>query len=773
MSRYVSSRLPLYLSRNRRREADLQAVLESMEEIFFSFDVKRRKVLQLSAACESVFGYPAEAFEKDPELWYRQVFDEDKIKVQRCFKKLWLGQNFKCEYRITTRSGETRWLETKIKPSINRSRKLYRLDGISADITERKQMEERLRTAKRHLVSSQQIGRIGSWEVRVPEEGEPSSHVYFWSDETYRIFGYEPGEVQPTYDLVRQHQHPDDVERVIEAMSASVRDRRPFEMENRIVRKDGQVVNIKSRAQWFAEPHGARGRLTMMMGTVQDVTEQKQAEEGLRAAEANLRNIFENTDTAYILLDPETTILAYNRVAAELSSLLGLKLEKGACYLDLVLESRKDAAQEGIALVLAKREKISYEVQVKSVMGEDLWLSVSMHPILNGNKVLGLSVASRNITVKKTAEQKIQASNERYQLVLEATNDLIWDWHIETDKMYRSDNYSRLLAKRTGENSGGDSYWTENIHEEDLDRVAKSIFESLSDPQVRMWESEYRFRPGNSPDPVYVKDKGLILRNELGQAIRMVGAMRDITSEKLLQIERDKITVDLVHRNKDLEQFAYIVSHNLRAPVANILGIVDLLKKYNDPETFQECLNGLFVSVGLLNNVILDLNHILQVRQEVSERREKVSLQELLADIKASISTLIERDNAVIASDFSEAAEFVCMKSYLHSIFHNLIINSIKYKKACEPPLLEIFSKRRGNSLFLHFRDNGLGIDMKRNGSKIFGLYKRFHLHTEGKGLGLFMVKTQVEVLGGKIDVKSEPDKGTEFIIELPDVPES
>ena len=118
--------------------------------------------------------------------------------------------------------------------------------------------------------------------------------------------------------------------------------------------------------------------------------------------------------------------------------------------------------------------------------------------------------------------------------------------------------------------------------------------------------------------------------------------------------------------------------------------------------------------------------------------------------------------------DFSEVDEMLTVKSYLHSIFYNLISNSLKYHQPGIPPEIEIRSHKLGNKIELLFKDNGMGIDMKAKGAQVFGLYKRFHsVSAEGKGMGLYMVKTQVESLGGKISIESGVNAGTTFKIEF------
>jgi len=139
----------------------------------------------------------------------------------------------------------------------------------------------------------------------------------------------------------------------------------------------------------------------------------------------------------------------------------------------------------------------------------------------------------------------------------------------------------------------------------------------------------------------------------------------------------------------------------------------------------------------------------------------------LVEKITTSISNQIKKENVSFVLDFSKVKEMMPIKSYLYSIFYNLITNSIKYKQLQVNPVIEIRSAMNGKNIVLFFKDNGLGFDTNKNQNQIFGLYKRFHSHVEGKGLGLFMVKSQVESLGGKISVNSEINKGTEFKIEF------
>lgn len=248
----------------------------------------------------------------------------------------------------------------------------------------------------------------------------------------------------------------------------------------------------------------------------------------------------------------------------------------------------------------------------------------------------------------------------------------------------------------------------------------------------------------------------------------VLGIGNDITEQKKYEAEREKMIADILQRNENLQQFSYIISHNLRRPVTSIIGLAGLLNDgFLNEEEMAMFPRQLIKSARQIDEVIKDLNLALQLKGGISEMKETVDLSKLIENIQISLSDLVQKENVKIVTDFSEVNEFVTLRSYLHSIFYNLITNSIKYHQPGLSPLVEIKSEKRDGKLVITFRDNGMGIDLPKKADQVFGLYKRFHFHVEGKGVGLFMVKTQVETLGGKISVASEINAGTEFSIEF------
>ncbi len=255
------------------------------------------------------------------------------------------------------------------------------------------------------------------------------------------------------------------------------------------------------------------------------------------------------------------------------------------------------------------------------------------------------------------------------------------------------------------------------------------------------------------------------------QVIGTACHLHGTTSRKPVESECVKIVNDLLQRNRDLEQFAYIISHNLRAPVANIIGIADIMRTMElGAEDKTRMMGHLITSVEQMDEVIIDLNRILQVKGGASEKKEAVNFHKLLSNIQLSIANLLREEQVHFITDFTAVNEIWTLKSYLHSIFFNLISNSIKYRQASIYPIIEIISRKTVRGIDILFKDNGLGMDLNKIGEKLFGLYKRFHTHThsDGKGMGLYMVKTQIEALGGSISIESVPNNGTTFTIEFP-----
>ncbi len=220
----------------------------------------------------------------------------------------------------------------------------------------------------------------------------------------------------------------------------------------------------------------------------------------------------------------------------------------------------------------------------------------------------------------------------------------------------------------------------------------------------------------------------------------------------------------LINQNSELQQFSFTVSHNLRAPVASMQGLINLYRMSGTDEERAHVVRLLEESTGSLDTIIQDLNKIIDIRHDNFTALEKVILETEVDLIRQSLNTFIISNEVSVRTDFT-SPELVSIKAYINSILFNLISNAIQYRSPSRKPVVRISSRSSGEYIVLEVSDNGLGIDLGKHRTDLFKLYKRFHSHTPGKGLGLFIVKQQVEKLNGRIEVESVPEQGTTFRI--------
>ena len=251
-----------------------------------------------------------------------------------------------------------------------------------------------------------------------------------------------------------------------------------------------------------------------------------------------------------------------------------------------------------------------------------------------------------------------------------------------------------------------------------------------------------------------------------GEHSHWISIQRDVTVEKEREKEREQLIRELTQNNKDLKQFSYITSHNLRAPLSNLTGLLNLIEEIPiEDSELKEIINGFSKSTHLLNETINDLVKVIIIKDNPSIQKEEIFIKDVFENVFNQLSFLISANKPILKIDLEVETIFDINKSYLESIFLNLMTNAINYREPSRQLRITIATKVEENNLFMTFKDNGIGIDLEKNNDKIFGLYQRFHNYPESKGLGLYLVKSQVESMGGTISVDSNVGKGTTFTI--------
>lgn len=262
----------------------------------------------------------------------------------------------------------------------------------------------------------------------------------------------------------------------------------------------------------------------------------------------------------------------------------------------------------------------------------------------------------------------------------------------------------------------------------------------------------------------------VILEDERGPYT--LGIALDIT--QLIESERTlrELNAELSERNEELKQFAQLASHNLRAPVSNMIGLLGIYEQGSDPNPVNKTvIESLSKATSDLSVTLEEMHSVLRMRAEESQKFGTVDLNEILEKTCVVLKNEIDSAKMKICVDF-EIEELNYVRCHIENFFFNLLSNAAKYRSRERLPELNIASRRMKNTAILTFADNGIGIDLERHGKDIFGMYKRFHNHPDSRGIGLYLVHAQLKSLDGSIEVESTPGEGTTFTLKLK-LPES
>jgi PAS domain S-box-containing protein len=613
------------------------------------------------------------------------------------------------------------------------------------------------------------IAEFGTWRFDI------HTKALNWSAGNYPLLGHRNGEVEPSCDSFLKNILRDDLEQV-SAVFKGTGNLQPAELDFRIKNRDESIRYIHSQ---YEPELNERNEPVSIIGFNQDVTRSKLAQieiqnnlQEIKAAAERQSAILNALPPNIVLLNAAGKIVAVNDSWKNFTLQNNLGVPKyGIDYSYIAISEKATGVDqlsgkkiaEGIKGVITgdiDEFSLEYSCYLKNTK---IWFQIIVAP-LTDKTTKGAVVLHIDITERKLAEELMLQSEANLKTIFENT-DIAYVLCNAENKVVSfntkaNDLCIALFDKKLKAGNIAFGYFPKNK----IPNIKDAIHKVLNNEKVN-YETSYNLKDGTIK---WLDVRWAGVANEKNKNIGFILAFKDITRRKVADIERDRMTTDLVQRYKDLEQFTYIVSHNLRAPVANIIGLSDMLNSSDfDVTDNDEVLASLSTSINILDQTIMDLNHILQVRSNISEKNEKISLLLLTEDIRKSLNSLIEKENVVIKSDFTACDTIVSVKSYIHSIFYNLILNGIKYRRTEIAPVITIYSRRRGNKLEISFKDNGKGIDEK-NFKNLFGLYKRFDTSVEGKGMGLFMVNMQAENLGGKINVQSELGKGSVFKLELP-----
>ncbi|MHB1922465.1 MAG: PAS domain S-box protein, partial [Chitinophagaceae bacterium] len=424
------------------------------------------------------------------------------------------------------------------------------------------------------------------------------------------------------------------------------------------------------------------------------------------------------------------------------------------------------------ASALKGKENVWVEYRFRCKDDHYIWLQTLTKPVKDSSdQVIQLVTSSRDITLQKEVEQQLIQSEKKFSDVFYFAGVGMALTSLEGQFLEVNEATSQILGYSKEELI--QKTLLEITHPEDLEPTLK-MTQLLIQKELFHYSLEKRFFH-QSGKIIWVILSVTLIHHLDGSPLYFLSQIQDITSRKMLELELEKQNQKLktasdiqFRKNKQLEEFNQIVSHNLRSPAGSLKALVDLFEGTQSESEKVNIMEMIKETSLTLNTTLNDLMEILKVQQEGVGNLETLSFEKILEQVKKILRTKIVESEAVIQGDFSGAPEILYSRIYLESILLNLISNALKYHSPLRKPLISLkTNKNTLRQIILEVEDNGLGMDLKKYGQKLFKMNQTFHQQSDSKGIGLFMTKNHIESMGGSITASSEENKGTRFTVHF------
>ncbi len=557
----------------KRKKAELeltklnQAINSSGEAILLTD--KEGIITYINPGFTNTYGYTEEEVinKVTPRILKSGLMDQERYRI--FWETLLSGTEVKGEYKNKRKDGVLIDVEASNNAIFDEQKNIIGFMSIQHDISERNRTLAALKENKDRLRRAQKAAKLGGWEWDL------TSGEHYWSEENFAIYGIDSTKVKASYEALIQVIDPADMELVNNSVAHAIShgSNGSFDIDYHCIRPDnGKNCVINARAEVIRD---AAGNAVKLVGTIQDITERIKAEEKIREKDIEFRKLSSNVPDLIF----QFTRRPDGTYCVPIAS-VGIKNIFGCSPEDVINDFEaigKVIHPDDLQRVINEIEysamnltPFSCEFRVHIPGKEIQWIYSKSTPEKLDDGSITWYGFNTDITERKKAEEDILLSYERYNLVAKATNDAIFDMNIISGEVIRSgDGFQTLFGYDKEIYCSDDFDYTKLIHPEDLSRVKESMDLLQQNPDKQNWVLDYRLLKANG-DYAYVHDKGYIIRDTQGKAIRMIGATQDIT-------ERIKYTKAIEAQNKQLREIAWTQSHIVRAPLARLIGLINLI----------------------------------------------------------------------------------------------------------------------------------------------------------------------------------------------------
>ncbi|HII93850.1 MAG TPA: PAS domain S-box protein [Methanosarcina sp.] len=760
-------KMDIDVTEQKRAEAELKKRREQLENAYNSLKESERSLseaqrmahlgnwnwnivtneLYWSDEIYRIFGRSPQEFGTTYDAFLGYIHPEDRDYVNRAVKEAFNGKNYSVNHRIILASGEERIVHEQAEVIFNEENIPVHMRGTVQDITEQKMAEKALELANaynRSLIeaSIDPFLTIG-----------PDGKITDVNNSTEFVTGYSRKELIGT-DFSDYFTEPEKArEGYQHVFQKGLLRNYPLEVKH----KNGRITPVLYNASVYRDE---TGEVIGVFAAARDISEQKKAEEKIRI----LASAVESSDDAIVTESLDGIITSWNKGAEQIYGYFAEEI-LGKNISILEPDNRKGEIKQLVKKIQEEERIQHYETSRLRKDRTLIDISVTLSPVLDvSGQLIAVSIIARDITERKKAEEALRLSSIYNRSLIEASLDPLVT--IGPDGKITDVNKATELVTgySRSELIGTDfsDYFTEP------EKAREGYQHAFREGLVLDYGLEIQHRNGHVTPVLY---NASIYKDETGEVIGVFAAARDITerkkAEKLLKLKLE----ELARSNAELEQFAYVSSHDLQEPLRMIASYLQLLQRKYQGKLDEKADKYIYFAVdgaSRMQNLINDLLEFSRVTTKAREF-EPTDLQSVLDRVLFDLDVSITENEASIS--YGSLPVVLADSVQFTQLFQNLISNAIKFRSE-KTPKIEISAKKETDQWLFSVKDNGIGIDPKYS-ERIFEVFKRLHKREEypGTGIGLSICKKIIERHGGQIWVESEPDKGSTFYFTLPVIP--
>ncbi|MCI1187760.1 PAS domain-containing protein [Hymenobacter sp. DH14] len=736
-----------------QRDEQLRAITQAMPVFIANFD-RHGLLTYLNPYFYEYTGRdPAEPVENG----WASLPPDDLSAVQAIARAaMQAGEPWEATFRCRRHDGELRWVQTRAQPYQGPDGELA---GFSAATTEVHDLHERTAELAR---SREDFAALADNMAQLAWMADPRGSVFWYNQRWHDYTGLTSEQMQ---GHGWQQVHDPVLRDAVNARYlAALRSEQPWEDTFPLRRHDGEFRWFLSRARPIRD---VAGKVVRWFGTNTDVTALRQLQQQLAESEEEQRIQAESIPQQVWTARPDGTVDYYNhRTAAYLG--VGMEQNGAAHWLSFVHPADRPHMQNRWQAALATQRYYEAEFRLRRYDGEYRWfLGQAQARRDAGGQLLKWYGTNTDVHQLRVLQEQVLHSQARFKQLLETLPQLAWTARPDGSINYcnqRWYDYTGLHFEALK-----DWNWESVVHPDDMPEALRHWQHSLA--TGAMLEHEMRWRRHDGAYRWFLV-RAESLRDAQGNISTWVGANTDVHDFRQVRLELEANNARLRRTNEDLDNFVYTASHDLKQPINNMAGIFAELTRsanFDDPEAqkligyFERALARIFATID-------DLGAIVQVqRLEQEVPPGPVDLAPLVDEVLDGLHDQMVQCRALVECDFATYPVVSFVRPNLHSIFQNLLSNSLRYASPARPPRIRLSSApdvTTGRPV-ITVQDNGLGIDLDRYGPQLFQLFRRFHSHVDGTGMGLYLVNRIVQNHGGRIEVSSAVDEGTTFQLYL------